>query len=318
MKITTDIHGLARVAPPGTIVAEYSASNCPSRWKRNFRLLGSALGSDHLAIHFDLTEVFFFTFLLWLIPFHHCKLTTLDFFIGEPKGLRRALLRRALSRIDRLLVYFKDSAAFEREYGVPAGKFHYVPFKINAWEQVVSIPATDDGYIFSGGRSRRDFATFFAAVGELGYPVKMVIGERAQLGPNGSTLNGVSVPPNVELIDREASGEFYVRMQAAAKFVVIPIVKGSTTQAGIGSYLQAMAARKCLIVSTGPGISDVLDPRDAMIVPAGDVKALREAIRTAWEDAGVREGFAERGYRYAAPLEGEDKLRESILHGLPG
>jgi glycosyltransferase involved in cell wall biosynthesis len=98
--------------------------------------------------------------------------------------------------------------------------------------------------------------------------------------------------------------------------VVIPIVPDSTTQAGIGVYLQAMALGKCVIASTSLGVSDVLTDQ-AIIVPAGDADALRRAIERAWNDDQYRARFAETGRRYALPLGGEDELRRSVLASLP-
>jgi len=317
MRIATDIHGMERVAPPDVSVVAYPASLAPNRWKRNFALLFSALRSDHLVIHFLLPEVIFFTCLLFVIPFHRCRLTTLDFFIGQPKPWLLPIARWSLRRVARFLVYFRDSSIFERQLGIPRSKFHYVPFKINALELILAAPTRDEGYIFSGGRSRRDFATFFAAVGELGYPVKVVTSEEAELSPHGSSLQGLSIPDNVQILRRDASMAFFVDCMAGARLVVIPIVKDSTTQAGIGVYLQAMALRKCVIVSSGLGVRDVLTDGQAIIVPPGDSAALRQAIQQVWQDAAVRERYAETGYRYAAPLGGEDELRRSVLNALP-
>lgn len=317
MRITTDIDGLERVAPPGTSVRAIPQQQVPSRIKRNFLLLREAVRSDHLVIHFLLPEVIFFSVFLFLIPGHRCRFTTLDFFIGTPRPWLLPLVRWSIGRVDRLLVYFRDPSVFGKLFGLPVDKFVYIPFKVNAWELLQATPATDGGYIFSGGRSRRDFATFFAAVEPLGYPVKMLTGRQADLAPHGSTLDGLRVPPNVEILFNDSSAKYFVQTLAASRLVVIPIVPDSTTQAGIGVYLQAMAARKCLIVSAGLGVSDVLDPNDAMIVPPGDVEALRHAIQTAWEQADVRNRYAEAGYRYATVLGGEDTLRKNVLARLP-
>jgi glycosyltransferase involved in cell wall biosynthesis len=317
LRITTDIQGLERVAPPGISITAFPARAIPQRWKRNFALLRAALRSDHLLINFFLPELMFFTFFLSIIPFHRCRITTLDFFIGNPKAWMRPIVGWSLSRVSRFLVYFRDSSYYESLLGLPRAKFFYVPFKINAFELVRDTPATDEGYVFSGGRSRRDFATFFAAVGPLGYPVKMVTGDKADLGPNGSSIDGLQVPANVEILSGDSSPELFVRTLAASRFVVIPLVRDSTTQAGIGAYLQAMAQRKCVIVSSGLGVSDVLTGEEAIVVPAGDVEALRAAIRNAWEDASLRERYAENAWKYAFPLGGEDQLRASLLRALP-
>lgn len=317
MRLVTDIQGMERVVPPEVAVAAYSADLIPSRAKRNFLLLLAALRSDHLAIHFRLPEVIFFTLFLFIIPFHRCRLTTLDFFIGQPRGWMLPLIRWSLGRVSRFLVYFRDSSIFEQMLDLPRSKFYYVPFKVNAFELIQATPARDEGYIFSGGRSRRDFATFFAAVQPLGYPVKLVTSGEEDLTPHGSSMRGLSVPDNVEILRKDSSAEFFVNCMAGARLVVIPIVRDSTTQAGIGVYLQALALHKCLVISSGLGVSDVLTEGQAMIVPPGDVQALRDAIEKAWRGDALRERYAEAGYRYATPLGAEDELRRSVWKALP-
>jgi glycosyltransferase involved in cell wall biosynthesis len=299
------------------VVRSFPAAAWPSRPKRLLRLLTSALVSDHLVVHFALSDVMFFSLMLALVPFHRCRLTTLDFFIGSPRRWRKPLIRWCLNHVDRLLVYFRDTSAFEREYGISFPRFRYIPFKINALEIIHRTEVCDRGYIFSGGRSRRDFATFFAAVSPLGYPVKVVASPEAELRADGSSLAGLQVPSNVEITIDDPSPEFFVRTMAAARLVVLPILRDITTQAGIGVYLQAMALRKCVIVSSGLGVSDVLTAGQALIVPAGNPDALRQAIERAWNDEELRRRYAEKAYEYAHPLGGEDELRRSVLAALP-
>ena len=209
-------------------------------------------------------------------------------------------------------------ASLSADYGISPRRFHYIPFKVNGIELIRKITACDHGYIFTGGRSRRDFATLFAAVEPLGYPVKIVTSSEAEMRPHGSSLEGLAVPPNVEINTNDQSQDFFVRTMAGARLVVLPIVRDTTTQAGIGVYLQGMALHKCVIVSSGMGVSDVLTDSQALIVPAGDVDALRQAIERAWNDDDFRQRYADSGYAYAQPLGGEDELRRSVLDALPG
>jgi glycosyltransferase involved in cell wall biosynthesis len=169
------------------------------------------------------------------------------------------------------------------------------------------------GYIFSGGRSRRDFATFFDAVAPLGYPVKVIAAPEAELAANGCSLAGVKVPQNVEIITDNPDPKFFNELMANARLVVLPILSGTTTQAGIGVYLQAMALGKCVVVSTGLGVDDVLDSGQAVIVEAGNTEQLRSAIQRMWTDDGAREAIASKGKQYAIGLGGEDDLRRSVL-----
>jgi len=317
LRIATDIHGLERVAPAGTVVHSFSADRYPSPWKRRVRLLLAALSCDHLVIHFSLPDAIWFRAALALIPFHRCRITTLDFFVGDPRGWRLKLASWSLRGIDRMLVYFKDGSVFERQFGIQPSRFYYIPFKINAIELIDKAMPSDRGYIFCGGRSRRDFATLFEAVEPLGYPVKVVTSPEADMLPHGSTMAGLKIPPNVEVSTNDRSPALFVETMAGARLVVIPIVRDSTTQAGIGVYLQAMALGKCVIVSHSLGVSDVLTGREAIIIPPGDPLALRAAIERAWNDDELRSRHGSTAQEYARPLGGEDTLRRSVLAALP-
>jgi glycosyltransferase involved in cell wall biosynthesis len=316
LRIATDITGLERVAGPGTVVDAFPAEIYPSTWLRRLRLLQAALRSDYLVLHFSLSDISFFAAALTLLPFHSCRITTLDFFVGPLRGIRLLLIRWSLHRVHRFLVYFKDSRMFQEIFQLPAARFQYIPFKINAIELIRKTPVSNGDYVFCGGRSRRDFATLFAAVEPLKIRVKVVTSTEQEMKPHGSSLQGLRIPVNVEILMQDQSAEFFVGTMAASRLVVIPIVRDSTTQAGIGVYLQAMALGKCVIISTSLGVSDVLAEGQAIIVPAGDVEALRTAIEHVWNDGESRNRYALAGQRYALPLGGEDELRRSILASL--
>jgi len=294
-------------------VCVHSAQRTPAAWKRLILLARDAIRSDYLVIHFEFAPVLLFGLLL---SFTRCRLVTLDFFIPVLKPWMRPLIGVALRRVFRLLVYFRDASVFVERYGVEAAKFHYVPFKINAFPLIQAATPFDGAYVFSGGRSRRDFAALFSSLGELGYPCKVLVGAVSELSKHGSSLSALEPPPNVELL-HDDSAEFFVGCMAGARVVVIPLLRDAITQAGIGVYISAMALRKCVIISTGLGIDDVLLDRQAMIVPAGDRDALRDAIRLAWEDEAVREAYARRWYEYAIALGDAENLRRSVLAALP-
>ena len=124
------------------------------------------------------------------------------------------------------------------------------------------------------------------------------------------------MPENVEILHNDTDRANFVHLIAGARLVVIPLVADGQTQAGIAVYLQGMALRKCVIVSSGLGVSDVLTDGQAIIVPAGNPQALREAIDKAWNDAELREHYASTGAAYARPLGGEDELLRSVLKSL--
>jgi glycosyltransferase involved in cell wall biosynthesis len=314
--VTTNIPGLERVSPAGLTIRSFPPAQIPNRWRRNLRLYWSALRSDHLVIDFELRDVAFFAMLFCFLPGKRCRLTTLDLFVGDPQRRALRFIRWCLRYVDRLLVYFRDTSHFERLLDIPASRFHYIPFKINGLERILELTPTEEGYIFCGGRSRRDFRTLFEAVKDLPYPVKVVTSSEAEMNPHGSTLRAISAPPNVEIIRRDADQRFFLDCMAKATLVVLPLVKNNQTQAGIGVYIQAMALRKCVIISAGLGVSDVLTDQ-AVLVPPGDPSQLRSAIVRLWSDDALRAAYAERAHRYAMPLGGEDELYRSLLAALP-
>ena len=243
-------------------------------------------------------------------------MVTLDFFIAKPAQWQRPLFNWSLRRVYKMLVYFRDSTRFQRLYRLPASAFQYIPFKINSWERVQTAAVSDQGYIFVGGRSRRDFRTLFEAVKDLEWPVKVLTGREADLTPHGSSLAGLVPPANVEIFYNDSDAARFVELMANARLVVLPIIRDTPVQAGIGVYLLGMALGKCVIISEAPGVSDVLLDRQACIVPGGDATALREAIVQLWTDERLRNEYAARGYRYATPLGGEDHLRASVLRAI--
>ncbi len=284
--------------------------------RRIFTLYFKALRSDYLLIHFSAVQLVIFAVLLALTPFHRCRIATLDFFVSTRRRSWEPLLRWSLRRVDLFIVYFRDATRVAREFGLAPGKFQFIPYKVNAYDLIRDTPVSDGGYIFVGGRSRRDFTALFGAVEDLGYPVKVVTSWEPELGVHGSRLDGLEVPLNVEVLRKDARPEFFVRCLAGARIVVIPLVKGSLTQSGIAVYMQAMAARKCTIVSSGLGVDDVLKDGQAIVVPAGDSHALRDAIEHAWNDAAYRECYAAKGYDYAVRCGDGRELRKSILQVL--
>jgi glycosyltransferase involved in cell wall biosynthesis len=316
VRIVSDIHGLERAAVSGVEVTTFSREQYPNRWLRNLRLLRRALGADYLVIHFSFLEVLLFNAILLVIPFQRCRVMTLDFFVSVPKPSLMPFIRFALDRTALLLVYFRDSSRFQQLYDLPASKFEFVPFKINAWELVQVAPVTDGGYIFVGGRSRRDFGTLFEAVKDLPIPVKVLTAREPDIRIHGSTMEGLTPPPNVTVSYNDSDASVFVSMMAAARLVVLPITKETRIQAGISVCLQGLALRKTVIVSEALGVSDVLVHGEVCIVPAGDVAALRSSIETLWNDAALRERYAEAGHRYAWPLAGEDELRRSIVRAV--
>lgn len=251
-----------------------------------------------------------------LFPFNRTKLVLLDILLSTPRGPKgRAkawIIGWLLNRSHKIMLYYRNTEGLQQCYGISADKFVYVPFKINQHDMIRRMKPDDGGYVFCGGKTRRDYATLFEAVKGLDCPVKLVTTDNDDIAQHGSYVDERSAPPNVEVIRLDGSPEAFISYLASSRIVVMPI-KPDICGAGIGVYIMAMALSKCVIISSGPGAEDVLSPDQAIIVPACDPVALRSAIVKALDDADYRTVYGENGFKYACSLEGEEKLFQCIL-----
>lgn len=281
-------------------------------------LLGLFLKSfryDYVLLNGSGRLVFQLAFLKWLVPFNRTRLVVLDILLSTPVTARdrlKAFVTRILfKKVHRFLLYYRDTGGLQKVYGIAPEKFRYVPFKINQIERVQAAVPSDGGYIFCGGKTRRDFDTLFEAVRGTDLPVRVVTTDNADIREHGSYLDRSAAPANVEIVILDGSFEKFLEQMAAARIVAMPIIP-EICGAGIGVYIMAMALRKCVVISDIPGTRDTVPPGTLVIVPPRDPAALRDALLRAFHDADYRAGCARAGYAYAVELGGEDRLLHSV------
>jgi len=130
------------------------------------------------------------------------------------------------------------------------------------------------GFVYSGGRSGRDYATLFKAVQGLKYPI--VVNARP------FNLRRLDIPSNVQVNDLLPYDQ-YRDQNWNARFVVVPL-QSVNEAVGLTAILHAMAAGKAVICTGIPGPSEYILPGETgLLVPEGDVTALRDAIVYLWE-----------------------------------
>jgi glycosyltransferase involved in cell wall biosynthesis len=167
------------------------------------------------------------------------------------------------------------------------GKIQYCPYGVYDIQENDQTPLLKE-YIFSGGRSGRDYATLFAALRELDAPV--VIAARP------FNLQGLRIPRNVTVHDLQPFPEF-ARLNRQSRFVVVPLLNVPEA-VGITSVLYAMAAGKAVIASRVPGITDyVEDGKTGLLVKPGDPAALRQAILDLWQNPAGTDQLGRNGRR---------------------
>jgi len=256
--------------------------------------------------------------LFTVAPWLRRPLVAVDVVLRKPDTVKSWFSAQAtrylLRNVDYFLHYFRDLSGYEKYFGISPERSEYVPFKPNLRYRVESKPNPEGEYVLCLGYSMRDYETFFGAVGTLGYPSAIAAPDFAELRRHHSrfarSLN--EVPANVRLLPDDGSQESLVRMLQGARLAVIPILKSSLCASGIGIYLNSMLLGKCVLVSCGPGASDVLTDQALLFEPE-DAQDLAVAIQRAWNDEELRESTAARGHAYALSLGGEPELCERVL-----
>jgi hypothetical protein len=166
-----------------------------------------------------------------------------------------------------------ERSYYARQLGIPLERIRHLP--IGTHDLYGGQFGKEPGdFVFSGGRSGRDYDTLLRAVDGLGLPV--VVNARP------FNLRGLRIPVNVQVNDLLPSDQ-YRDLNWNARFVVVPL-RAVDEAVGLTAILQAMAAGKAVICSNLAGPVEYVCPGETgLLVPEGDVGALREAVSYLWE-----------------------------------
>lgn len=273
---------------------------------------------DAVIFSSETRRLLIFCFLKTLFPFSQCVVLGVDYILQEPIGLRRRLLARIkgrlLSKVDRFILHFVETSVYQRYYGIPQERCAFVPFKVNHYEVIANAqrPSSNGEYVFTAGRSFRDFRTFVHAMRHTGYPGLLLYEDPEIMIQGGTKVDLESLPENLKAI-KNPGEQSWVDYIVQAKVVVIPLLPTSGYAPGLSLYLMAMAMKKCVIITEGLSTRGMLT-NQAIIVPPEDPMALAEAIDRVWNDAELRERVAAAGQHYASGLGGEARLLGDILN----
>ncbi|MGE5707126.1 MAG: glycosyltransferase [Bacteroidota bacterium] len=199
-------------------------------------------------------------------------LTDCTWKVGDSR-IDRFLRRLGIRLIDRPEVYYcvlssHEAERFPRTWGVAPRKVFFTPWYHGLSEADLEAPTSEDGAIFAGGDSLRDYGPLLEAA--RGLPVEVIIGSRF--------FRSESAPPNVTI--GPVSPQRYVELARRASAVVVPLEAREDRSAGQCTYLNAMAFGKVAIVTDVLGVRDYIEHRKTgWIVPPHDPEALREALR---------------------------------------
>lgn len=289
-----------------------------SLYAESFGDLTRNLRASHLVVVNGLETTLKLCELFTVAPWLQRPIVAVDAVLREPDTVRSwlsaSLTRRLLRRVSYFIHYFRDLNGYEKHFGVTHERSGYVPFKPNLRHRIEVQPNAEGEYVLCIGNSMRDYDTFFDAIESLPYPAAIPTPNFCELRRHrsrfGRPLN--ELPRNVRLLPDDKSQDSLVRILRDAKLVVLPILKSSLCASGIGIYLNSMLIGKCVLISRGPGASDVLADQAILFEPE-DADELTTAIRRAWEDYSLRTKTASAGYAYALSLGGEPELCDRVL-----
>ncbi len=278
--------------------------------------------ADLILINHGGVKVYWMLLLFIVLPFLKRPIIISDLLLPKPNTRQQKIVawlkKQFFKRVDHFIHNFRTLDDYERIYGISPLRSSYVPSKANLFgNPMVEVfsKAEQEEYVYAAGWSLRDFDTFFEAISRAGYPAAIPSPDFEQYRFHGSrfTWKLENLPQNLTLLDDDGSQEAWIRNLCKARIVVIPVIRDNLRSAGISVYTDAMLLKKCVIISDGPGVSDVLNDQ-AIIVPPEDPTALATAIQTAWENQQYREEIALKGQHYAISLGGEPALLQRLLN----
>ena len=211
---------------------------------------------------------------------------------GKPRvdAVRQAYFRFVLGRTSLVVVHSRLEAQHYAGLFAPGPtRFVFIPWGTNIdgrdalTAENQAIPG--NGAVLAAGKSGRDYATLFAAMAGIDAELRVICDYAAAL-PDSPPTSRITILTG-------CYGWDYYREILRAAVVVIPLAVEDIS-AGQMVLIQSMGLGSAIIVTDTPTIRDyVTDGHDALLVPRGDVAALRAAILRLLGDAALRCRLAE-------------------------
>lgn len=179
-----------------------------------------------------------------------------------------------------------ETESFPRTWRLRSSRVCFTPWPYTLSPAQLQRPATDNGTVFSGGNSLRDYRALITAAAEIAAPVEIATSmlTAAELS---------SGPANVTA--RPVDHTEYEAMMLAAAVVVVPLQPRRDRSSGQSTYVNAMAMGKAIVVTDTPGVRDYIqDGETGLIVAPGDAAGLARAVRRLLDDPRERRRLGDR------------------------
>lgn len=226
---------------------------------------------------------------LHIIQDFHINLARTD----GPYRLKLALLRLAIPGID----YFfctstEEEAIYSEMFAIPRNRIAFLPL-VQFLPDFKEPSSPPNGYIFSFGRSDRDFDTLIRSVTPLGIKTYILSGKYEPRVP---------VPEHVCIIREHVSDTQMVQWIAASQIVVLSL-KDSRISAGQISMLEVMSLGRPLIITDNMATREYAVHRhSALFFRAGSDTELTDHIRYLWSHRESAEEMGRQARETLMPL----------------
>jgi hypothetical protein len=184
-----------------------------------------------------------------------------------------------------------ETESFPATWRLRSSRVCFTPWPFTLTDSQLQQLATDNGRVFAGGNSLRDYGPLIGAAAEIGAPIDIATSE-LRLAESDSPPGNVTAGPVPQAE--------YDRMMLSAAVVVVPLESRPDRSSGQTTYVNAMARGKAIVVTDAPGVRDYIkDGHTGLIVAPGDAAAMARAVRRLLDDPGERRQMGGRARAHA-------------------
>lgn len=211
--------------------------------------------------------------------------------IGDDEGwrVRTRIVSFCIARADAVFTFASDQAAYlAAKYRTNAIRFLRQQTDTEFFRP--GGEAEEDFVLAVGGDISRDYATLEKAIFDLGIPVVL---RTTLMAEDRARFHNLTVV-------RDRLSDLGLRsLYRRAGIVALPL-KDMRHPGGITTLLEALACGKAVVASDSRGVRDYLHhEQNCLVVPCGDVGALREAILRLRNDPELRRRLGRNARAYA-------------------
>lgn len=179
----------------------------------------------------------------------------------------------------------------------PSKIFQYYAARTDLFQPASEEDESTTGPILSMGVAKRDYTTLIKALIELpDYQTEIFVSSKYGDEYRGGKLG--RIPEWIQFPGRITDDELRCRYRLA-RFVVVPLMPTHHSGAGVTSIFEASASGKAVIATDTGGIhSYIQDGKTGILVPPGDVQAMRNAIHKLWANPDLAQEMGRAGRRF--------------------